>query len=181
MALQFERLLRGPNAQTTLPASKLYDVTPNAAVKQVPPSEYPQTTTAQSKSFSDMKFGNNVSTNRDTLKCVKILLAECSLLSQPDQLSWIPRREPHTTHLPSHHPSTVLTPPIYPHTTHLLSSHHPSTLTPSIYPHTTYLRLLLTWGSYPLKRKNFFPSYQSRVTPHSSTIPLRYSQYIIYY
>jgi hypothetical protein len=139
MALQFERLLRGPNAQTTLPASKLYDVTPNAAVKQVPPSEYPQTTTAQSKSFSDMKFGNNVSTNRDTLKCVKILLAECSLLSQPDQLSWIPRREPHTTHLPSHHPSTVLTPPIYPHTTHLLSSHHPSTLTPPIYPYTIHL------------------------------------------
>jgi hypothetical protein len=36
MALLFERLLRGPNAQTTLPASKIYDVTPNAAVKQIP-------------------------------------------------------------------------------------------------------------------------------------------------
>jgi hypothetical protein len=67
MAMLFERLLRGQNAQTTLPASKLHDVTPNAAVKQVSPSEYPQATTAQSKSFSDLKFGNNVSTNRDTL------------------------------------------------------------------------------------------------------------------
>jgi hypothetical protein len=79
MALLFERLLRGQNAQTTLPASRLYEITPNAAVKQVPPSEYPQTTTAQSKSFSDLKFTNNASTNRDNLKCVKILLAECSL------------------------------------------------------------------------------------------------------
>jgi hypothetical protein len=87
MALLFERLLferNGQNAQTTLPASKLYDFTPNAAVKQVPPSEYPQTTTAQSKSFSDLKFSNNVSTNHDTLNCVKILLAECSLLSLVD-------------------------------------------------------------------------------------------------
>jgi hypothetical protein len=84
MVLLFERLLRGQNAQTTLLASKLYNVTPNAAVKQVPPSEYLQTTTAQSKSFSDLKFSNNVSTNRDTLKCVKILLVECSLLSLVD-------------------------------------------------------------------------------------------------
>jgi hypothetical protein len=84
MTLLLTKLLRGQNAQTTLPASKLYDVTPNAAVTQVLPSEYPQTATAQSKSFSDLKFGNNVSTNRDNSKCVKILLAECSLLSLVD-------------------------------------------------------------------------------------------------
>jgi hypothetical protein len=84
MALLFERLLRGQKAHTTLPASKLYEVNPNAVVKQVPPSEYLQTTTAQSKSFSDLKFSNYVSTNRDALKCVKILLAECSLLSLVD-------------------------------------------------------------------------------------------------
>jgi hypothetical protein len=90
MALLFERLLRGQNVQTPLPASKLYEVTPSAVVKQVPPSEYLQTTTAQSRSFSDLKFSNNVSTNRDTLKCVKILVAECSLLSFVDSL----RRKP---------------------------------------------------------------------------------------
>jgi hypothetical protein len=84
MALLFERLLRSQNVRTTLPASKLSEVTPSAAVRQVPPSEYLQTSTAQSKSFSDLKFSNNVSTNRDTLKCVKILLAECSLLSLVD-------------------------------------------------------------------------------------------------
>jgi hypothetical protein len=84
MAHLFERLLRSQNVQTTLPASKLSEVTPSAAVRQVPPSEYLQTSTAQSKSFSDLKFSNNVSTNRDTLKCVKILLAECSLLSLVD-------------------------------------------------------------------------------------------------
>ena len=84
MALLFERLLRGQNLQTPPPASKLHDTTPSAVVRQVPPSEYLQTTTAQSKSFSDLKFSNNVSTNRDTLKCVKILLAECSLLSLVD-------------------------------------------------------------------------------------------------
>jgi hypothetical protein len=32
MAQLFERLLRGQNAQTPLPASKLYEVTPNAAI-----------------------------------------------------------------------------------------------------------------------------------------------------
>jgi hypothetical protein len=48
MALLFERLLRSQNVQTTLPASKLSDVTPSAAVSQVPPSEYLQTSTAQS-------------------------------------------------------------------------------------------------------------------------------------
>jgi hypothetical protein len=69
MALLFERLLRSQNVQTTLPAPKLSEVTPSAAVRQVPPSEYLQTSTAQSKSFSDLKFSNNVSTNRDTLKC----------------------------------------------------------------------------------------------------------------
>jgi hypothetical protein len=67
MALLFERLLRSQNVQTTLPASKLSEVTPSAAVRQVPPSEYLQTSTAQSKSFSNLKFSNNVSTNRDTL------------------------------------------------------------------------------------------------------------------
>jgi hypothetical protein len=82
MALLFERLLRSQKVQTTLPASKLSEVTPSAAVRLVPPSEYLQTSTAQSKSFSDLKFSNNVSTNRDTLKCV--LLAECSLLSLVD-------------------------------------------------------------------------------------------------
>jgi hypothetical protein len=56
----------------------------NAAVTQVLPSEYPQTATAQSKSFSDLKFSNNVSTNRDNSKCVKILPAECSILSLVD-------------------------------------------------------------------------------------------------
>jgi hypothetical protein len=84
MAQLFERLLRGQNARTPLRASKLYEVTPNTAAKQVPPSEYLQTTTAQSKSYSDLKFSSNVSTNRDTLKCVRILLAECSLLSLVD-------------------------------------------------------------------------------------------------
>jgi hypothetical protein len=84
MAQLFERLLRGQNAQTPLRASKLYEVTPNTAAKQVPPSEYLQTTTAQSKSYSDLKFSSNVSTNRDTLKCVRILLAECSLISLVD-------------------------------------------------------------------------------------------------
>jgi hypothetical protein len=84
MGQLFERLLRGQNAQTPLPASKLYEITHNAAVKQIPPSEYLQTTTAQSKSFSDLEFSNNVSTNRDTLKCVRILLAECSLLTLVD-------------------------------------------------------------------------------------------------
>jgi hypothetical protein len=76
----FDRILSDQNTQTPLPASKLYDITPTIAVKLVPPSEYPQTTTAQSKLFSKHKFGNNVTTNRDTLKCVKILLAECSQL-----------------------------------------------------------------------------------------------------
>ena len=84
MAHLFERLLRTQNVQTPPPAPKLSEVTPSVVVRQVPPSEYPQTTTAQSKSFSDLKFSNNVSTNRDTLKCVKILLAECSLLSLVD-------------------------------------------------------------------------------------------------
>jgi hypothetical protein len=80
----FDRILSDQNTQTPLPASKLNDITPTIAVKLVPPSEYPQTTTAQSKLFSKHKFGNNVTTNRDTLKCVKILLAECSQLSLLD-------------------------------------------------------------------------------------------------
>ena len=41
-------------------------------------------TTAQSKSFSELKFGNNFSTNRETLKCVKVLLAETGLLPLVD-------------------------------------------------------------------------------------------------
>jgi hypothetical protein len=49
MALLFERLLRRQNAQTPLPASKLYEVTPNAAVKQVPPT-YNQLQLSQSHS-----------------------------------------------------------------------------------------------------------------------------------
>jgi hypothetical protein len=84
VTLFFERILRGHDAQKPLPIFKPLDITPTVAVKQVPPSEYPQTTTAQSKLFSELKFRDNITTNRDTLKCVKILLAECSLLSFVD-------------------------------------------------------------------------------------------------
>ena len=53
-------------------------------VRQVPHSEYQQTTTAQSKSFGELKFGSNLTTNRETLKCSKILLAETGLLPLVD-------------------------------------------------------------------------------------------------
>ena len=80
----FERLLRGQFSETTPIAPKVSEITSTTSVKQVPHSEYTQTTTAQSKSFSDLKFGNNVSTNRETLKCVKVLLAETGLLPLVD-------------------------------------------------------------------------------------------------
>ena len=82
-----ERLLRGQFSETTPTASKVSEITSITSVKQVPHSEYTQytqTTTAQSKSFSELKFGNNVSTNRETLKCVKVLLAETGLLPLVD-------------------------------------------------------------------------------------------------
>ena len=66
----FERLLRGQFSESTPIAPKVSEIASTTSVKQVPHSEYTQTTTAQSKSFSDLKFGNNVSTNRETLKCV---------------------------------------------------------------------------------------------------------------
>jgi hypothetical protein len=70
---KIEELLRRPK-----------DILPTVSAKQVLQSEFQQTTTAQSKSFSELKFSNNFSTNRETLKCVKILLSECGLLSLTD-------------------------------------------------------------------------------------------------
>jgi hypothetical protein len=63
----FESLLRGQFSETTPTASKVSEITSITSVKQVPHSEYTQTTTAPSKSFSELKFDNNVSTNRETL------------------------------------------------------------------------------------------------------------------
>ena len=80
----FERLLRGQFSETSPTASKVSEITSITSVKQVPHSEYTQTTTAQSKSFSELKLGNNVSTNRETLKCVKVLLAETGLFPLVD-------------------------------------------------------------------------------------------------
>ena len=78
MTLLFERLLRGQNSGTTPTSSRVAELATTTSVKQVP--RLSQTTTAQSKSFSELKFGNNVSTNRETLKCAKTLLAETGLL-----------------------------------------------------------------------------------------------------
>ena len=84
MTLLFDKILGGQKSQTTPQRSSDYESLPTPSVKQVPHSEYQQTTTAQSKSFSDLKFGNNVTTNRETLKSVKILLAETGLHSLVD-------------------------------------------------------------------------------------------------
>ena len=80
----FERLLRDQFSETTPTASKVSELTTTTSVKQVPHFEYTQMITAQSKSFSELRFGNNVSTNRETLKCVKVLLAETGLLPLVD-------------------------------------------------------------------------------------------------
>jgi hypothetical protein len=84
MNLFLERIERGQNRRSPQTTPGIYDILPIVSVKQVPQSEYQQTTTAQSKSFSELKFSNNVSTNRETLKCVKVLLSECGLLSLTD-------------------------------------------------------------------------------------------------
>jgi hypothetical protein len=82
MTLLFERLLRGQNSGTTPTSSRVAELTTSTSVKQVP--QLNQATTAQSKSFSELNFGNNVLTYRETLKCAKILLAETGLLPLVD-------------------------------------------------------------------------------------------------
>ena len=52
-----------------------------SAPMQIPQNEYKNTSTAQSKAMESMKFSNNSSLNRETLKAVNILLAECDLQS----------------------------------------------------------------------------------------------------
>jgi hypothetical protein len=84
MNLFLERIKRDQNIRSPQTTPGIYDILPIVSVKQAPQSEYQRTTTAQSKSFSELKFSNNVSTNRETLKCVKTLLSECGLLSHTD-------------------------------------------------------------------------------------------------
>ena len=77
---QVTELFRQFSAQNNNVAPAAQPVAP-IVLKQIPQSEFKDTTTAQSKSMESMKFSNNSNANRETLKALNTLLNECMLFT----------------------------------------------------------------------------------------------------